>query len=426
MSSNEQQPAQQTIVMNSSFIGRVEEFIPGSYWKHYVEKVEMFFEVNSVAEDKKVPTILTLMGNKMYALLRNIVSPGRPRELSFVDIVDNLAKHLDPKPIVIAERFKFHKAEQQESESIRDFLARLKKLAETCEFGGYREEAIRDRFVCGLKERTIQRNLLAVADLTLQSAVEKACAAELTEKETIALHEGGVEEANKVRVTFPECFRCGKVNHSSDTCFFRNSKCHGCQKVGHIVKKCPVKVQNPESGKAMWKPKARSGKKKKKQQKVCFVEEDLTVKQSANGSDWPMFIVSDSRGKCKEFIVPVTIDGKTVGMELDTGASVTIIPESVWTDVPASKPVERTDIKLRSYSGHEISVIGEAKVQVAYRDQKAVLSVVITGSDGPVLIGRDWLSVLKLDWGQVKRISLEPVDKLDQLRTKYSSLFDIW
>ena len=53
MSSDEQQPAQQTIVVNSSFIGRVEEFIPGSDWKHYVERVEMIFEVNSVAEDKK-------------------------------------------------------------------------------------------------------------------------------------------------------------------------------------------------------------------------------------------------------------------------------------------------------------------------------------------------------------------------------------
>mgnify|MGYP000067250698 CR=1 FL=1 len=363
MSSDEQQlePAQQTIVVNSSFIGQVEEFIPGSDWKHYVERVEMFFEVNSVAEDKKVPTILTLMGNKMYALLRNIVSPRRPRDLSFEEIVDNLAKHLDPKPIVIAERFKFHKAEQQESESIRDFLARLKKLAETCEFGGYREEAIRDRFVCGLKERTIQRKLLAVADLTLQSAVEKACAAELTEKETIALHGGGVEEANKVRVTFPECFRCGKNNHSSDTCFFRNSKCHGCKKVGHIVKKCPVKVGRWE-GHVEAKVEVRG--KKKKQQKVCFVEE-LTVKQSANGNDWPILTVSDSRGKRKELIVPVTINGKIVDMELYTRDSVAIIPKSVWTDDLASKTVEHTDIKLRSYSRHEISVIGGAKVQIA-------------------------------------------------------------
>ena len=49
------------------------------------------------------------------------------------------------------------------------------------------------------------------------------------------------------------------------------------------------------------------------------------------------------------------------------------------------------------YSEHKISVIGEAKVQVAYRDQKAVLPFVITGNDNPVLMGRDSLSVLKLD-----------------------------
>ena len=114
MFSDEQQRAQQTIVVNSSFIGQVEEFISGSDWKLYVERVEMFFEVNRVAEEKKVPTILTLMGNKMYALLRNIVSPKRPRDLTLEEIVDNLAKHLDPKPIVIAERFKFHKAEPEE------------------------------------------------------------------------------------------------------------------------------------------------------------------------------------------------------------------------------------------------------------------------------------------------------------------------
>ena len=89
MSRDEQQPAKQTILVNSSFIGQVEEFIPGLDWKHYVERVEMFFKVNCVAEDKKVPTILTLMGDKMYALLRNIVSPRRPTDLSFEEIVDN-------------------------------------------------------------------------------------------------------------------------------------------------------------------------------------------------------------------------------------------------------------------------------------------------------------------------------------------------
>ena len=45
----------------------------------------------------------------------------------------------------------------------------------------------------------------------MQTAVERACAAELTEKETTALHGGSVEEARKVAAMFPECFdwNCG-------------------------------------------------------------------------------------------------------------------------------------------------------------------------------------------------------------------------
>jgi len=82
-------------------------------------------------------------------------------------------------------------------------------------------------------------------------------------------------------------------------------------------------------------------------------------------------------------------------MKLDTGVSVTF----VWTNFLTSKPVECTDVKLQSYSGHEIPVIREAKVKVAYRNQEAVLLVLNTGNDSPALMGCDWLTVLKLDWG---------------------------
>ena len=54
---------QLTAAVNPSPIGRVEEFVPGTDWEHYVKRVEMFFEVNNVLHAKKVPTILTLMGN---------------------------------------------------------------------------------------------------------------------------------------------------------------------------------------------------------------------------------------------------------------------------------------------------------------------------------------------------------------------------
>ena len=127
--------AQPSIVVHPSCLGRMEEFTPGCDWTHYVERLEMFFEVNSVPTDKRVLSMLTLMGGKMYALLRSISAPRKPKELNFTEIVDNLAQHVDPKPIIIAERYKFHKAEQEESETVRQYLAKLQKLAETCECG---------------------------------------------------------------------------------------------------------------------------------------------------------------------------------------------------------------------------------------------------------------------------------------------------
>ena len=36
----------------------------------------------------------------------------------------------------------------------------------------------------------------------------------------------------------------------------------------------------------------------------------------------------------------------------------------------------------------------------------------------------NWLSVLRLDWKQIKQISLEPVDKVEKLVSKYAALFD--
>ena len=62
----------------------------------------MYFEVNNVVDLQRIPCILTLMGSQMYALLRSISVPRKPKELSFTVIVNTLTKKT-------AERFKFHK-----------------------------------------------------------------------------------------------------------------------------------------------------------------------------------------------------------------------------------------------------------------------------------------------------------------------------
>ena len=100
-----------------------------------------------------------------------------------------------------------------------------------------------------------------------------------------------MEGTNKVTVTFLECFRSWKVNHSSDTCFFRISKCRGCKNIGHIVKKMSREGAKPGKWGGHLEAKAKVREKEEDTAKGLFHRRNLTVKQSANVSDWPMFTV---------------------------------------------------------------------------------------------------------------------------------------
>ena len=59
--------------------------------------------------------------------------------------------------------------------------------------------------------------------------------------------------------------------------------------------------------------------------------------------------------------------------------------------------LQASDVTLKSYSGHDIPVVGESTVHVRYNAQEAHLPVIITKGDGVALMGRDWLSTLKLN-----------------------------
>ena len=66
----------QNKAMNS--IGKLEEFDEArNDWTAYIERVEQYFLANDVADDKRVPVLLTLIGGKTYSLLRTLTSPDK-------------------------------------------------------------------------------------------------------------------------------------------------------------------------------------------------------------------------------------------------------------------------------------------------------------------------------------------------------------
>ena len=97
-------PVPPGVPVMASYFSRMDAFNPKEEeWFTYVERLEIFFVVNNVPEDKTGPSLLTLMGEKMYVPLKTLTTPTKPTEMPFKDIVEVMGRHLTPKPLVIAE-----------------------------------------------------------------------------------------------------------------------------------------------------------------------------------------------------------------------------------------------------------------------------------------------------------------------------------
>ena len=226
-------------------LGRLREFDPKvDNICTYLERLELYFEVNAVEADRQVSVLLTVIGAKAYDTLRSLFAPTLPREKSFNQLMAALKQHFDPKPLVIGERFHFYQRSQKADESVADFLTALRKLSIRCEFGTFLDQALRDRFVCGVASVTIQKRLLAEDGLESSRALEIAQGIEAAEKNSKELK----AEQPTTDLNFTgssnrgprneRCHRCGGRNHDPKVCRFRHVECHNCHRNGHIAAAC--------------------------------------------------------------------------------------------------------------------------------------------------------------------------------------------
>ena len=95
--------------------GNIGEFVPEEELIHvYLERVQLFMDANSVKKEKQKSVLLSVIGPKVYGILRSLLAPQLPSadDVSFDDIMGALKSHYDPKPSEIAERFHFYRRAQ--------------------------------------------------------------------------------------------------------------------------------------------------------------------------------------------------------------------------------------------------------------------------------------------------------------------------
>ncbi|CAN7989906.1 unnamed protein product [Ixodes pacificus] len=148
-------------------------------WPVYRERLEFYFQEGGGGGGSDRKAILcSAYGVDSYTLLRSLCAPKTPMQTPYADIVAKLDTHFVSKPSVTVERFRVNKRDQLQGETVPAYLDARRHLACHCEFEDWLDRLLCDRLVCGLRDETLQRRLLAEPELTLTKAVQMARAAE--------------------------------------------------------------------------------------------------------------------------------------------------------------------------------------------------------------------------------------------------------
>lgn len=345
----------------------------------FAEQLSYYFVANGIDDaDKKGAILLSACRASTYKLLKMLVAPAELTTKSFAELVQLAKEHYTPKPSVIMCRFKFNSAFREEGESISAFVTRLRDLATSCEYGESATELIHDQLVCGVKDDVLQCTLLAVAKLTYDKAYELAL-----------LHESAAQNSRLLNTTLPtqpvpahhsspsenkqpaKCYRCGR-SHLARTCHFKDYECNFCLKKRHIQHVCQTRLRQMKSK----SPPVMS--KKGTQHRAHKVEEETEPPATPGATrlpttqetppqqpplpvDYNVFVMGPDK-PADPYLTTVTINGATLQMEIDTGSARATFSK-LWPNGNSSR-LEGTTVRLKTYSGQELEVVGRAVVRV--------------------------------------------------------------
>ena len=279
--------------------------------------------------------------------------------------------------------------------------------------------------MCGIRSKRVQQRLLQESELTYEKALNIAQSAEIAEKDAKRLQptpsvdklmteveDRPVHKLQQRRPKFTKrgqdkqstpneaCHRCGGTGHSPTHCKFKEYKCHYCKNKGHLAAVCRKKRRDTDAGEVTGK-----------------IERTTEV---LSEDEYPLYTVSG--GRAEPVVVDITLNGIETKMEVDTGASVSLISEDTY-ELIKSKDTHLRPVKgkLLTFTRQFIPVRGEVDVTVEHKGQKASLPLMVVQGSYPALLGRNWLTVVKLDWQRIFLVRSER--RLQDVLDKHKNVF---
>ncbi|KAL3185542.1 hypothetical protein MRX96_028946 [Rhipicephalus microplus] len=298
---------------------------------------------------------------------------------SYIEALGLLERQFSSTVNVLVERRRFTLRRQLPNEPIREFVSNLRQLAKTCDFGDFLEAALRDRVVDGIRSTELRQKLLVKgSQLTLAEAVEMLQTYEQA-AEGAAVYDQGSPQTDIVQHVFQgrgpdgdstatsvrKCYRCGSTRHlaNSQECKARGKRCSKCHKMGHFQAVCGMR----------------------REQNV------RTVRNDGASEEGVLTVLAVRQVERRTLVVDVVVENEPLQLLVDTGSSVSILPDHVYRDKFANRfPLTAATATLRDFSQKKIPVLGWFTARVVRGKNSACLRFYVV-PQGVALLGLDAL-----------------------------------
>lgn len=331
-----------------------EAYQVGTNINHYLQRIDLQLQLLGItSQEKRCAYLLTSIGAQPFEDLANQVEDVN--ELSFQDLCSKLKELYGKRTFVLVERYKFMQRVQEEGESIEAFGAALVRLSSTCLYKEALDDMLRDKFIFGLRNKTIQEKLLCLqtTGLSFKDVLAKSVALETAN----ATCRTRIENFS-IRKVKGRCFRCGNHSHHAHQCTEKNLYCEACHLKGHVEVVC------------------------KRKHRIKFAEDETEECISK---------VVDVRKTEDIFWVTCVVAGVPIKFELDTGSSVSLVSEDVYNQKLHFCRLSSSNVVMRTVTGEKFSPLGTVQVEVKVNGTSKLLKLYVLKGKSPCLFGRDWL-----------------------------------
>ncbi|KAL4720153.1 hypothetical protein ACJJTC_015080 [Scirpophaga incertulas] len=159
-------------------------------WRKWRKLFEVFLKASGVskeAKDVQASLLVNLIGPAGYEVYTTFTYEKGESEDDIECLMRKFEEHFNTKPNITVRRFKFFSRNQDENESIDEYVTALRMLSQQCEFSDLQESLIRDKIVCGIVNNKVRDRLLRTEELTLSKTIQICQVAELSKEEGLCI-----------------------------------------------------------------------------------------------------------------------------------------------------------------------------------------------------------------------------------------------